>query len=53
VEEACVPPPSWYTDPRFMALEEEKVFKRNWQYAGPVSKLKCVRSLALAAGAAF
>jgi phenylpropionate dioxygenase-like ring-hydroxylating dioxygenase large terminal subunit len=26
----------WYTDPELLRLEQERVFRRGWQYAGPV-----------------
>jgi choline monooxygenase len=28
-------PWSWYTDPELLRLEQERVFRRGWQYAGP------------------
>jgi phenylpropionate dioxygenase-like ring-hydroxylating dioxygenase large terminal subunit len=27
-------PASWYSDPEVLALEQEKIFRRSWQYAG-------------------
>ena len=42
VEESSVPPPSWYFDPKFAQLEQQRVFDANWQYAGARSKLRCV-----------
>lgn len=39
-EEASVPPPSWYTQSEFAELEEQKVFRRHWIYAGPKDKLR-------------
>ncbi len=35
-------PSSWYTDPAITAQEIEKVFRKAWQYIGPIQKLKNV-----------
>lgn len=32
-------PASWYTDPQFTELELEKIFRRTWQYVGPLKDL--------------
>ena len=37
IEQASTPPASWYTDPRFYALERTTVFHRTWQAVGPGS----------------
>ncbi len=33
-------PSSWYTDPRFLELENQTIFNRVWQYVGHVSRLE-------------
>ncbi len=33
-------PTSWYTDPNFTELELQKIFRKTWQYVGPLSDLK-------------
>jgi phenylpropionate dioxygenase-like ring-hydroxylating dioxygenase large terminal subunit len=30
-------PASWYSDPQILRLEEERIFSRSWQYAGPLA----------------
>ena len=38
--EACTPPASWYTDPRFHELELNTTFARSWQYACRVDQVR-------------
>ncbi len=33
-------PASWYTDPEISATEIEKIFRKSWQYIGPLQKLR-------------
>ncbi len=33
-------PPSWYTDPAIAAREMQRIFRRTWQYVGPLSELR-------------
>ncbi|HVA32830.1 MAG TPA: SRPBCC family protein [Candidatus Baltobacteraceae bacterium] len=33
-------PVSWYTDPDFTNLELQKIFRKTWQYVGPLSDLQ-------------
>ena len=33
-------PASWYTDPAIFALEKERIFYRNWWYAGPAADVE-------------
>jgi len=35
-------PASWYTDPAFTEQEILKIFRKTWQYVGPMQKLKTV-----------
>ena len=39
IERASTPPASWYTDPMFLALERDRVFRRSWQPAGRLEQL--------------
>jgi len=39
IEAARTPPSSWYTDPAFLELEREKVFRRSWQAVGRVDQV--------------
>ncbi len=32
-------PPSWYTDPAITAQEVQRIFRRTWQYIGPLCEL--------------
>jgi phenylpropionate dioxygenase-like ring-hydroxylating dioxygenase large terminal subunit len=32
-------PAEWYTDPAILRLEQERIFKRNWQYAGRLDQV--------------
>jgi phenylpropionate dioxygenase-like ring-hydroxylating dioxygenase large terminal subunit len=32
-------PWSWYTDPELLRHEQERIFRRGWQYAGPVERV--------------
>jgi choline monooxygenase len=36
IERARTPPSAWYIDPARLALEEQRVFRRTWQAAGPL-----------------
>ena len=40
IERASTPPASWYTDPVFLELEEQKVFRGTWQAAGPLDRVR-------------
>src|SRR5262245_11758559 len=40
IERAFMPPASWYTDPRFAALERTAVFGRNWLPAARLDQLR-------------
>ncbi len=39
IEEAWMPPASWYTDPAFFALERRAVFGRTWQPVARVAEV--------------
>ena len=32
-------PAAWYSDPAMLRLEQEAIFRRNWQYAGHVEQV--------------
>ena len=32
-------PAQWYTDPAILRLEQERIFKRHWQYAGRIDQV--------------
>src|SRR5262249_39772579 len=32
-------PASWYTDPAVLTLEEDRIFRRSWQYVGRAEQL--------------
>ena len=34
------PPSSWYTDPRFLTVEREAVFRRSWQFVGRADQVR-------------
>ena len=34
LESGLTLPASWYSDPAVLALEQERIFKRSWQYVG-------------------
>jgi choline monooxygenase len=34
IEHGSTPPGSWYTDPTVRELEEQRIFRRSWQYVG-------------------
>ena len=34
LERGLTLPASWYSDPAVLALEQERIFRRTWQYAG-------------------
>ena len=34
IENAWTPPGSWYTQPNFLDYEKQKIFKKNWLFAG-------------------
>ena len=36
---ALMPPPDWYLDSRFLELEQERVFRRTWQWVGHVGQI--------------
>ncbi len=38
--EARTPPKSWYVRPEFLELERERVFRRTWQYACPLDRVR-------------
>ncbi len=40
IEEASTPPASWYQDPKYLTLEEEKVFRRRWHFVGRVDQVQ-------------
>lgn len=40
LERAATPPASWYTDPRVLAAERERVFGRTWQLVGRVEQVE-------------
>ena len=40
LDDALTPPASWYTEPGFLDLERETVFRGSWQYAGRSSLLQ-------------
>jgi choline monooxygenase len=42
VENGFSLPASWYTDPAILALEQERVFRRTWQYVGRTEQLAAV-----------
>lgn len=33
-------PADWYTDPAVLSLEQERIFRRSWQYAGRVDQVE-------------
>jgi phenylpropionate dioxygenase-like ring-hydroxylating dioxygenase large terminal subunit len=35
-------PWSWYSEPELLRREQERIFRRAWQYAGPAEPV-CVR----------
>jgi phenylpropionate dioxygenase-like ring-hydroxylating dioxygenase large terminal subunit len=37
--EGATLPASWYSDPQILRLEEERIFSRSWQYAGPLDRV--------------
>ena len=39
-------PWSWYTDPAVLRLEQERIFRRSWQYAGRVDEVAAPGSFA-------
>jgi hypothetical protein len=39
IEEAWTPPSSWYTDPQIFELERDRIFARNWVYAGRLDQI--------------
>jgi choline monooxygenase len=39
IASALTPPASWYTDPGFLRLEKEGVFKTQWQFVGTMASL--------------
>ena len=39
VERGYTLPAGWYSDPAVYRLEQERIFRRTWQYAGHVSKV--------------
>jgi len=39
IARASTPPASWYTDPLFLGLERDRVFRRSWQPAGRLEQL--------------
>jgi choline monooxygenase len=41
-------PWSWYSDPDVLRLEQERIFRRGWQYAGPVGHIAEPRNGAIA-----
>ena len=38
LEQGATLPASWYWDPEISRLEEERIFARSWQYAGPADR---------------
>jgi choline monooxygenase len=38
--EASTPPSTWYTDPRFLELEQHTVFAHSWQLAGRTDQVR-------------
>jgi phenylpropionate dioxygenase-like ring-hydroxylating dioxygenase large terminal subunit len=32
-------PASWYSDPEIHRLEQERIYRRSWQYAGPAERV--------------
>ena len=37
---AATIPADWYTDPGYLKLEQQKVFRRTWQYAATLEQLR-------------
>jgi len=40
LSKASIPPSSWYTDPRFFAVEHRTVFHASWQFAGRADQVR-------------
>jgi choline monooxygenase len=40
MDRAATPPKSWYVEPAMLERERERVFKRHWQYAGPLDLVR-------------
>jgi phenylpropionate dioxygenase-like ring-hydroxylating dioxygenase large terminal subunit len=40
LERGLTLPASWYSDPHVLALEQERIFARSWQYAGVVTQVE-------------
>jgi len=39
LERGLTLPASWYSDPEILRLEQERIFRRSWQYAGPLEQV--------------
>jgi choline monooxygenase len=39
LEAAWTPPASWYTNPRFLQIERDRIFRRTWQAVGRLDQL--------------
>ena len=39
LEQGLTLPASWYSDPQILRLEQERVFRSSWQYAGPLEQV--------------